>query len=304
MVFNNIRLYITESCNAKCPNCFNRQNRKNQHMDMEHYQKICQFFASNGASQIKIMGGEPTIHPQFSEFMKISQDCFSTVSLFTNALSDNLYLFIPRDNDIITYNFKFRKLLNFKKLLLNFPGKRNLEIQITPTIIKEKLLEEIIRVVDICPQRIVPCFTLDCTANIFKDRDKILTIYEYIWKNCLDRGYEVGQDHLIPLCFVKGSIIPIPKSGSNCTLNCAGLIDSDYNLRFCNQHSEILLNMFDLQGNIIGSDSLAKALREKYYEVLSIVHSKGCNECSLYNIFCNGGCFAGKSIVEKVSPIF
>lgn len=304
MIFNNFRLYITENCNAKCPNCFNREYRKNQHMDIKHFEKICQFIANCGASQIKIMGGEPTMHPEFSKFMKLSQNYFSTVSLFTNAISENLSQFLPRENDIITYNFKFGKLLNFNKLLLNFPGRRNLEIQITPNIVKEKLLEEIISIVEISPQRIVPCFTLDCTANIYKDRDRIQSIYEYIWSSCVDRGYQVGQDHLMPLCFVKGSRIPIPKMGSNCTLNCAGLIDSDYNLRFCNQHSEILLNMFDEQGQIINKEQIIDSFEKKFNKILSIVSSKGCNNCSLYNIFCNGGCFVGKSIIEKTTPIF
>ena len=249
------------------------------------------------------MGGEPTIHPYFSIFMEIAQKNFNVVSLFTNALSPSLNCFMPRTNDIITYNFRFSRILDEKKLLLNKPGIRNLEIQITTTTIKEKLVNEIIRVVSLEPNRVHPCLTLDCTANIFKYKKEIISIYEYVWNVCVKNGFMVGQDHLIPLCFLKGSKIPMPSKGSVCLLNCAGLIDSSYNLRFCNQYPQTLSPLFMPDGSLLPINSLLSALKNQHNIHLEEIKKKGCTNCSLFEIFCNGGCFVGKDVIKKVEKV-
>ena len=303
MYLDNFRIYITEACNAKCSNCFNRENRNNQYMDIDHFSQLCKFLSKNGCHQIKIMGGEPTIHPLFSEFMMIAQEHFEVVSLFTNAISGSLFGFTPRESDIITYNFKFSRLLNKKRLLLDYPGIRNLEIQITSAIVKEKLLDEIIRVTSLAPDRIRPCFTLDCTADIFSDKNAIVSFYEYIWENCVNHGFRIGQDHLIPLCFLAGTKIPMQINGSKCTINCAGLIDSNYNLRYCNQYSEKLISLFNKDGSLISIDSIKKALNDYFIKLSNTVQYKGCEKCSLYQAYCNGGCFAAKDSIKTIAPI-
>lgn len=300
MITNNIRVYITEACNAKCPNCFNKKNRKEKYMDVERFAKLCIYLSENGGTQIKIMGGEPTIHPKFSEIMYIAQSYFNVVSLFTNALSESLLEYAPRAEDIITYNFKFRKRLNKENLFLNLPGMRNLEIQVTPSVIKEKLFDEIFKITSLDRERIIPCFTLDCTANIFKDRDKIVPIYEYLIDQCRKEGIKFGQDHLMPMCFLADTNIPMPKSGTICLLNCAGLIDSSYNLRFCNQYSDILINVFN-GDDIISVSELENALMKKYNEIISNIENKGCGFCAMFGKYCNGGCFVGKSIIQYAS---
>jgi MoaA/NifB/PqqE/SkfB family radical SAM enzyme len=89
------------------------------------------------------MGGEPTIHPDFSKITKIAQKHFKTVSVFTNAINNKIQEFEPRDNDSIIYNFKFAKLLNKEKLLPEKPGRRSLEIQITSTTNTDKVVDNI-----------------------------------------------------------------------------------------------------------------------------------------------------------------
>ena len=52
MITNNIRVYITEACNAKCPNCFNKDNRKETYMDVEHFAKLCIYLSEKILSKI------------------------------------------------------------------------------------------------------------------------------------------------------------------------------------------------------------------------------------------------------------
>ena len=305
MALDNIRFYITEKCNAKCPNCFNRQSRNNtSSMDIEHFKLLCQHFSAKSSKQIKIMGGEPTIHPDFSVLMRISQQYYERVNLFTNAISDKLYEFVPRENDIVTYNFRFRRLLTPRKLLLEYPGYRNLEIQITPNVIKEKLVDEIIRVSKFAVDRIRPCLTLDCTSNIFSQRDLIVPIYEYVWQVCSQSGIKMGQDHLLPLCYLEGTQIPMPREGANCLLSCAGLIDSSYRFHYCNQYYDNSIPVFKSDGTTESIEVLEKFLILRHKENLQKNFVKGCNICPLYSKLCNGGCFMGNETIQRITSPF
>ena len=294
----NIRVYITESCNAKCDNCFNRFDRKNASMDIEHFELICDFFSRNNVSNIKIMGGEPTIHPNFDVFMNIAQRYFESVSLFTNGISDQIYKFFPRDNDSIIYNFRFSKAyINTEKLLLDKPGRRSLEIQITSKTNIEKLEGQLREIDKDIKHRLNPCLTLDCTEDIFEYRSLLVEKYEYIWNLCKKLGMIVGQDHLIPFCFIKGSHIPIPRAGAKCELCCAGLIDSHYNIKYCNQFSTTLGNLFE-DHCIIHFNKYEKLLKMKRNELLEVNQNKGCERCPYWHIICNGGCFVAKESIQ------
>lgn len=303
MALNNIRFYITEKCNAKCPNCFNRQHRSDTHMDMEHFLLLCEFFSSYSSDQIKIMGGEPTLHPYFSEMMKLAQHYYKRVNVFTNAITDSILEFTPRESDAITYNFRFRKVLTPKKLLLDQPGDRNLEIQITQNVEKEKLVEDIIRVCNYSFNRIKPCLTLDCTSDIFSQKELVVPIYEYVWAACLQLGIKMGQDHLLPMCYLEGSHIPMTPGGSKCLLSCAGLIDSSYNLHYCNQYYKESIPVFNPDGNIVPIKDLELFLKTIHQNNLQNNLDKGCSHCPMFAKYCNGGCFAGNDKVQRlISP--
>lgn len=297
-----IRIYITENCNSKCANCFNAHERGTATIDIEHFLELCDYFKSNGVDTIKIMGGEPTVHPYFLEIMKIAQDYFPEVYLFTNAINDKILDFNPRQNDAIIYNFRFSKQLTESKLLLDKPGRRSLEIQITNATKIDKVYSEIISVCGNFTDRINPCLTFDCTQNIFENKDVLINKYIKIRNLCEKFGFVVGQDHLVPLCFLYGSEIKMPQTGCICQENCAGLIDANYNIKFCNQYPQILGNLYE-----------SKALMpfEKYLNLLSMQRTviqntakeKLCGRCPFYDLYCNGGCFISKEYIKADSVL-
>ena len=43
-----IRVYITERCNANCPNCFNANNRMNKEMSLSDFTDLCKYLKKNG----------------------------------------------------------------------------------------------------------------------------------------------------------------------------------------------------------------------------------------------------------------
>ena len=81
-----VRMWVTEGCNASCHFCMNAKGRSHAQVELDKFQKLCLYFRQNGFDRIAIMGGEPTIHPDFIKIMDYAQEYFPTVYLFTNAI--------------------------------------------------------------------------------------------------------------------------------------------------------------------------------------------------------------------------
>lgn len=290
-----IRFYVTEACNANCPNCFNKEDRKNVSMDFDHFTKLCDYFSSNGYNHLKIMGGEPTTLDELPTFISYAQDKFENVSIFTNGINNNIEKLFLRATDRIIYNFKFNKLLTKEKLLLGQPGIRALEVQVTSKTDENKLFRHLESIVDLCPERIHVFFTIDCVSDIFKEHTDVVKKYDYLQNCCNQKKYITGQDHILPLCYIKNTSIPMPESGSFCSTDCAGLIDSSYNLKFCNQYPTILAKIFTENGMISFSD-YNSLIQTEFTRLQGVNSIKGCNKCRFYKLLCNGGCFMSKDI--------
>ncbi len=296
-MIRSIRVYITEKCNADCPTCFNKDERSSASMSFEMFRQICDLFSENGIGHIKIMGGEPTLHPEFKDFVAYSQTKFAHIHLFTNGVTNKLQQLNLREGDSIVYNFRFADSLNEEKLLLRQPGKRAIEIQINASANPEKIIKDIQRVSSIDANRIVNVLTLDCTANIFLCKDEFVRKYVSIWKYCLAHNYKLYQDHKIPLCWLYGTDIPlIYDTESKCKIECSGLIDASGYLKYCNQYQEPLIQIFD-NGKIIPYDIILNYLKQAHYKIQHDVLSKICKSCILYDKNCNGGCFMGKDYI-------
>ena len=296
-MLESIRIYLTENCNANCSNCFNRNTRGKSYMEVEKFEKLCAYFNENSVPRIKIMGGEPTLHPDFARMTEIAQKYFKYVSVFTNGLCENLKTFKPRKNDGIVYNFRFSKMMTKKTLMLDKEGVRSLEVQISGKTDADNLISEIKRVVSY-GEKIKVNLTLDCTENIFLHRKEISNRYEKVWDLLTKAKVELRKDHVVPLCFLYGTKIPVYDSFSKCRLECTGLIDADCNLRHCNQFSERLIQLFDGE-NIIPYKILINYLRAKHMELQTKVLNKLCKDCVFYESHCNGGCYIAKDNISR-----
>ena len=176
------RVYITENCNADCKSCFNRNSRTNAIMSVTDFEELCQWFKSEEDpvtdKSIRLMGGEPTTHPDFLKIYEIAQNHFESVSLFTNGLlPDILNKINPREEDSIIYNSNFIKVFKKEMFLLDKSGKRTLETQVRWNTDEKALLAEFERINNFWNSK-TNCnfsinFTLDCTANIFKTRKNL-----------------------------------------------------------------------------------------------------------------------------------
>ncbi len=91
---------ITNQCNRSCSYCFARQEMhffnpesemggKMMHMSLSNLDKVIGFFKRSNMTRIGILGGEPTLHPQFCEVIGRVLKAGLQVNLFTGGLFSN-----------------------------------------------------------------------------------------------------------------------------------------------------------------------------------------------------------------------
>lgn len=299
-----MRVLITERCNADCKNCFNKGRRHGIDMGFDGFQKLCLYLHDVAhVKRLKIMGGEPTVHSDFLRFFLYAQEVFPVVILFTNGINDAINHIAPRENDIIVYNLECMGLdFDVNKLLLNRPGKRILETQISHDcdvfLIKEKI-ERIIH--NSTGHEIIVSLTLNCVENIFDFKkeivDKLQSITSFLQRNLVSYTW----DHGVPFCFSVNTGIKFPPKAL-CSYECCGLITADYHVQYCNQNPVDIGIIYDEQAGIfVPFDYFEKKFRIAYAEKMEMNKHKICSDCPLWFTKCNGGCFIHKDFITKGS---
>ena len=84
---------ITDFCNMRCVYCFAHDHMEQPHpkgasryISMEAFEKHLDFLDRSNIDQIRLIGGEPTLHPQFSEIIDRSQRRKKQIVLFSNGI--------------------------------------------------------------------------------------------------------------------------------------------------------------------------------------------------------------------------
>ena len=292
-----IRVYVTERCNANCPSCINAMSRTKSEMSVENFTLLCKYLSSNGVVHLKMMGGEPTVHNDFEKLVEIAQNHFSGMTIFTNGINNRIKNIKLREEDCVTYNFLFNKTISKENLNLENGGRRNFQVQVHKDVDEIQLANRIVELENIDREKIGVALSLDCTSNIFKDRKilikKLSNIEKILSKNKIDFKY----DNKIPLCFLYGSNLHNKNDGM-CSVDIAGVIDSDLTLRYCLQNSEKLFKIYD-SNKFIPWEILLNHLYKYSYSLRQKALDKVCVECHLFNRNCNGGCWISKDFITK-----
>lgn len=89
---NQVYVVVTRACNLACRHCV-RGHHKLGFSDMrraDFARVICQIQELNPNIRLVITGGEPTCHPEISEFLQIARDKFAGLTLVTNGTNPEL----------------------------------------------------------------------------------------------------------------------------------------------------------------------------------------------------------------------
>lgn len=86
--FRNVYLYITEKCHLRCKHCYMGERLERElFMPYAEVEQILTAWRKMGGSKLSILGGEPTLHPDFKKIVKLSHDLgYEQVILNTHGL--------------------------------------------------------------------------------------------------------------------------------------------------------------------------------------------------------------------------
>lgn len=86
-------LSITNRCNRQCDYCFAREPLQGKradaptaHMSLAVYERSLDFLARSGTQEVRLLGGEPTLHPQFLQFVDRALARGLRLLIFTGGL--------------------------------------------------------------------------------------------------------------------------------------------------------------------------------------------------------------------------
>lgn len=82
------RIYfqITRNCNLKCDYCYIKANSIENHLETDVIIALANYFGEKGLMEVRLTGGEPTLHPNFEDIYKEFRKKNIYVSISTNGL--------------------------------------------------------------------------------------------------------------------------------------------------------------------------------------------------------------------------
>ena len=84
-----MNLILTKKCNKGCPYCFAHQSRVEEPNCEMSLDQVISIVENYDSSSIKLLGGEPTCHPQFMEIVNSILERGKSVTIISNFLFDN-----------------------------------------------------------------------------------------------------------------------------------------------------------------------------------------------------------------------
>lgn len=313
-----VTILLSERCNAACPHCINSDQRNQKtHMDEKKLKILIDFLLSDNFANLKLLGGEPTIHPNFKELYPYFQSKFERVTLFTNALNDSIKQITPRANDYITYNGYFiNKHFNTDKFLPEnpYPFLRTIQNVINTSFNFDQFKERALLVRDYfkkigLEKHYTMALSLDCTEDIFTNAEKLNNIFIDIINFMAQNGVRVTTHRNAPVCFfVNPELLRVRKFYNNrifpshiCDVSYGqAIIDTDFNLKYCDRMPKILGNVFRNDFDTIEFEEFKMMMYQGYLWKMKDNYTLKCKNCKLWGKECNGGCYANlKSEVFK-----
>lgn len=90
---NTLQIFITNACNLKCEGCFARSMIRGEmaHISLEEYTQAIETLLEKDGKQVNLLGGEPFLHPNLKEIIKINECHDIKTTIYTNGYFLNKY---------------------------------------------------------------------------------------------------------------------------------------------------------------------------------------------------------------------
>lgn len=306
-----VTILLSEQCNARCPHCINTlQRNQKTHMDEVRLKILIEDLLEGNFKNLKLLGGEPTIHPNFNELYQYFQGKFPQVTLFTNALNDKVKTLTLRPADYITYNgFFINESFDLEKFLPKnkSPFLRTIQNVINLAFDFELFKKRAIRVRDFFrsigqEKNYVMALSLDCTEDIFTNAEELNKILVTVVRYLLDNEINFTTHRNAPACFfVDRELLNLRKVHSIfpyqlCDVTYGqAIIDTDFNLKYCDRMPRILGNIFQNKYATVDFEEFKMMMYQGYIWKLEDNYRLKCKGCKWWLKGCNGGCYANNN---------
>ena len=309
---NTFRLILTEDCNANCTHCFNANMREGKHMSKDVFYKALNLVDSPA---IKLMGGEPTLHPDIIEIVDACHKVAPAVRFFTNGIKkETLEKINWSPEDTVTYNFYVtnnnltnQNYLWEKNISRTFHVVVNTRTDLPRLFAKLRNLASLLqRQSDIAQGCSGVALSLDTQEDIFACKEDLQKILYNIVRRLRLWGIKyISRDHHIPVCFwTNGDIHQYldmhlrHNSITGClSPDCASWIGIDGTIRHCNQFPVYCGKLSDIS-TIASINALYQKAKE--FKIKLIKQDEECRDCPhLEN--CLGGCFKAYHLDSDIS---
>lgn len=305
------RIVLTEKCNASCEHCFNADARHGKSMDIDKFLEFAnQNIDTLNQRVLKVMGGEPTIHPRFQEFIVKALNIFGQVNIFTNGTT------MPQ----ITKNQTINKHPNVGYTINGFTFdaskfesyKDNVNQVALHFVLTmdgaDKMVRKALNCADLMKNQAKITYSPDTQVDLF-DRDT-MNRYRKVWMKAVTilvpelrkRRMDFGPDHALPACFFTPEMID-ELAEIDCThitqgqLICCycselGLIDTNFDLYHCNQTRIKLGSLLNDDNSFKTMDEIREMIHVGPRTKISFIEqkSKACKDCPSLPV-CRVGCY-------------
>jgi MoaA/NifB/PqqE/SkfB family radical SAM enzyme len=87
MFFQGVNIILTYKCNLACEYCYENGARINYaDISLDNFEKIMKWLRKNKRNKIILLGGEPTLHADFKQILKISERNNMGLAILTNLM--------------------------------------------------------------------------------------------------------------------------------------------------------------------------------------------------------------------------
>jgi len=299
---------ITSICNRGCSYCFAQGNSsKPDYMSLNLFQRSLSFIKRSNIDKVRLLGGEPTLHPQFGEILRLSRETGKSILLFTNGLIHekelNLLLQIPTDKINVLINItqlptEENEVFTRQRRTIEHLGKRiSLGINIFRPEIHQDFIFDIFQGIEINKSlRVGLALPRLGSENVWLHPRqypfvgmRIARLAEMAAKQGVHLSFDCG---FVPCMFSKETLSLLRSTKADLGWRCNPILDIDT--------AGNIIHCFPLEGLFsarLDEEIDAKTLRTQFIKKTRLFSKVGiytdCSECDLKHIGeCPGGCLA------------
>lgn len=316
-------MLITTRCNLSCEYCFAKEKMDNspcKDISLHDLKKVLFFLKKSDYKIFRMMGGEPTFHPNFKEFLELALNEKMRVDLLSNAtwhnkyndyfsrISPNRLLFLLNIDHPRNYSASLWEKIETN--LNSLKGRKGVSLSFN---IFEKM-PSCEYIIDLIDKYKISTIRLSFSLPIYGYNNKHLDIHDYdelssfiisFVREVDSKNAKIHLDNAVPLCIFSyeqaGELILKGVLDLKRNSKCEPIIDigPDLSVWCCFCLSKIFNRKLDEFENLHQIQNYYKQIFEPYQN--QIFPMEKCYECQYQKIWgCQGGCTVF-SIKNKIS---